>query len=229
MEIKLDQNKAIKLAEKQTAELADDSRIKVVSGPTFEKAKTQLIQVKKIKSFVKEQKESITKPLHQAKVAAMALFKPFEEKVSIIEKYLNSQLMEYNQKLLAEKKKREEEAAKKIRIEQEAKDKAEREAEALRNKENKTKEEEKKLKEVEAVAEKEVDYDAATRKLSNTEDKISQIRTRKVKRFRIVDANKIPREYLILNEVLVKAAMNNNEIVDGVQFYTEDVPVNSYN
>lgn len=197
MDLKLDTNKAIALAEDEAGKLIDTSQIKVTSQPTFENAKEQLKQVKTIKKFVKEKRESITKPLHDAKKAAIDLFKPVENQIKQVEDKLNSEMLAYNKKLLAEQKKREEEAAAKLA---EAQDKGE-----------------------------EVDMDKVTRKLNNTTENLGKIRTRKVKKFRVLDINKIPRDYLTLNESLVKDVMRKEgAAIPGIEFYTDDVPVNSY-
>ena len=236
MEIKLDQNKAIKLAEKQTNKLADDSRIKVISGPTFEKAKGQLIEVKRIKKLVKEQKESITKPLNEALKNARLLFKPNEDKIATIEKYLNSEVMTYNQKLLAEQKKREDDAAKELEKEEEKKRKAEKEAQRLKDEqatkekagEEVSDEDKQKLEDAEKEADKEVDMDKITKKADNTAEKIDKIRTRKVTRLRVTDKTKIPFDFLEVNEVELKKALTAGEQIKGAELYTEEIPVNSY-
>jgi len=228
--IKLNTQEAVKLAEQKTTALAENSRIIVNSQPTFETAKAQLIELKTVKKFLLEKKESITKPLNEALKNTRTLFKPAEDKLATIEAYLNGQLLKYNQKLIADQRQREEEAIAKLREEEEKKRKAEVELQKL--KENDTKilseEETKEIEELEKIANSEVDMSKLTKKLENTTQKIDQIRTRKVKRFMIVDESLIPREYLIVNEVLVKAAMNNNEEVPGIKFYTEDIAVNSY-
>ena len=66
MEFKVKTLEAVQLAEEKAIVLADNSRIKVNSQPTFETAKNQLIELKKVKKFITEKKESITKPLNEA-------------------------------------------------------------------------------------------------------------------------------------------------------------------
>jgi len=196
MNLEINTSEAIKIAEEKTVILADNSRIIVNSQPTFEKAKSQLIEVKTIKKLVKEKKESITKPLNEALKNARALFKPVEENILKIETYLNSSVLKYNQKLLAEQKVREDEAAKKME-------------EANKNNE-------------------EINLDKITRKVENTAEKLNMIRTRKVKKFKIVDETKIPRNFLTPDEVKIRQAMMNDIKVEGVEYYVEETAVNSY-
>ena len=114
MDIKLNTGEAVALAEQQTSEIADNSRIKVTSQPTFESAKLQLQNLKKVEKFVTEKKEGITKPLNEALKNTRDLFRPIEDKLYVIKTYLNSQMLDYNRKLLAEQAKREQEAIAKI-------------------------------------------------------------------------------------------------------------------
>lgn len=112
--IQLDTQEALAIAEEKAGTLADNSRIRVNSQPTLEQAKTSLTQVKEIKKIVSEKKDSIIKPLNEALKNARSLFKPIEDKVETIETYLKEEILKYNTKLLAEQRKREEEAQVKI-------------------------------------------------------------------------------------------------------------------
>lgn len=114
MEIKLNTQEAIKIAEQKAMTLANNSRIKVNSQPTLDQAKTSLAQVKEIKKIITEKKDSVVKPLNEALKNTRALFKPIEDKVDIIETYLKGEILKYNTKLLQEQRKREEEAQSKI-------------------------------------------------------------------------------------------------------------------
>ena len=117
MELKIDTAQAIELAKKDVDSLASHSRITVNSQPTFEQAKGQLIILKTVKKNLTAKKDSVVKPLNEALKNVRALFKPIEEKVETIEKYLNGEILKYNQRLLADQRKREEEAAEKMRAE----------------------------------------------------------------------------------------------------------------
>ncbi len=112
--IKLNTQEAVKIAEEKAMTLADNSRIRVNSQPTLEQAKKSLAEVKEIRKVIEEKKSSIINPLNEALKNARALFKPVEDRVSVIENYLKGEILRYNNKLLEEQKKREAEAEKKI-------------------------------------------------------------------------------------------------------------------
>jgi len=226
--IKLNTNEAVKLAEEKTLALADNSRIIVNSQPTFEKAKQQLIELKSVEKFLTEKKESITKPLNEALKNTRSLFKPAEDKLSTIKVYLNSQILKYNQKLIAEQKEREAEALAKIREEEDKKRKAQEEADALKAKTELTDEEKVKLQEAEVVANTEVDMSKVVKKLDNTTHKIEQIRTRTVKRLLIENVELIPRDYMLPNEALIKQDLMAGKVVPGTRIVEETIAVNSY-
>ena len=71
-------------------------------------------------------------------------------------------------------------------------------------------------------------FEKATKKVENTTEKINTIRTRKVKKLRIIDANKIPIDYMIPNEREILAAWNKGLSISGTEVYEEEIPVNSY-
>lgn len=52
------------------------------------------------------------------------------------------------------------------------------------------------------------------------------VRFEKVKMFRIVDLSLLPTEYILPNEVKIRAAMKKGEEIPGVEYYTEERPKN---
>ncbi len=48
-----------------------------------------------------------------------------------------------------------------------------------------------------------------------------------VKKFEVIDLSKLPIEYLVANEVKIRAAMNEGKELPGVRYYVEQVPYNS--
>ena len=95
--------------------------------------------------------------------------------------------------------------------------------------EQKKREEEamKKIEEAEKKGE-EININKIIKKLENTQTKIEQIKTRKIKKFRLIDITKVPKEYLQLNEVEVRKAMLGGYNVEGVEYYEEEISINSY-
>jgi len=112
--IKLNTQEAIDEAKVIVDDMASNSRIVVNSQPTFETAKEIMIKVKGVRKEVTEKKEAITKPLNEALKNTRALFKPIEDKLDLVEGWVKDQMLKYSQKLIAEQRKREEEALKKI-------------------------------------------------------------------------------------------------------------------
>ena len=109
---------------------------------------------------------------------------------------------------------------------------AEKLAEAQRKKEEAgqeiTEEEKKKLADVQKAANQDINMDKITKKLENTNEKLNQIKTRKIKKLRIIDIKLIPREYLLPNEAKIKEDLLNNIAIPGAEMYEEEIAVNSY-
>lgn len=114
MNIKINTQEVIKVAEKEVSTIVESSRIKVVSQPTLSKAHDQLGILKGIKKSVQEKKDDIIKPLNEALKNVRRLFTPIEEKVNVIESYLKGQILTYNRKLDEEREVKEKEAIEKI-------------------------------------------------------------------------------------------------------------------
>ncbi len=112
--IKIDTTEAIKVAEENVSVIADSSRIKVVSMPTLETAKTCLGQLKDVRKKIDAKKKSITDPLNLALKNTRALFVPIEDKLDTIEGYLKDQILKYNAKLEKERLDRIEQAKKEM-------------------------------------------------------------------------------------------------------------------
>ncbi len=186
--IKLNTTEAVEKAKQRVESIADTSRIRVLSQPTFEQARAKRIEVKGIKNQVNEKKESITKPLNEALKNVRSLFRPIEDKLKLIDDYLKSQVLTYNSKLIAEKEQREKEAEKKV--------------------------------------EKGETIEKATKGLTKTNEKLEVIKTRKLKKVRIIDESKLPREYLIPDEQKIKAALLSGIKVEGAELYEETIAVN---
>lgn len=197
--IKLNTAEAVETANQVVGNIAETSRIIINSQPTFDKAKDKLGEIKEIKKIVNDKKESITKPLNEALKNVRGLFKPIEDKIDVIENYLKTEVLKYNQKLLAEQRKREEEANKKIEEEQ-----------------------------AKGKSLDEINIDKIAKPLTNITQKVEAIKTRKIKKLRIINEQLIPREYLIPNEVAIKEALLNGIKVDGCEIFEEEIAINNY-
>lgn len=197
--IKLNTAEAVETANQVVGNIAETSRIIINSQPTFDKAKDKLGEIKEIKKIVNDKKESITKPLNEALKNVRGLFKPIEDKIDIIENYLKTEVLKYNQKLLAEQRKREDEARKKIEEEQ-----------------------------AKGKSLDEINVDKIAKPLTNITQKVEAIKTRKIKKLKIVNEQIIPRDFLIPNEVKIKEALLNGIKVDGCEIIEEEIAINNY-
>lgn len=67
-------------------------------------------------------------------------------------------------------------------------------------------------------------------KRTKLSDKTSHLTSRREKRWRLVDFDKVPREYLFLNEKLINAVREqygytDESPIDGIEFFVENVAV----
>ena len=152
--------------------------------------------VAKLKAFDSEltqKKESITKPLNEALRNARAIFAPIEAQFEKAEAIIKGKLLDYKRKKDAEV------AAKEAKI-----------AEKVGDGRMKIETAEKKIEAIERVE-------------TTTRGKVGEVQIRKVKKFRIVDAVALPRQYLIPDLVLIRRdAVNNNIRIPGVEVYEEE-------
>ena len=119
-------------------------------------------------------------------------YKPFEEKILELKNYLKGEQTKYLAKLRKE--------------EEEAKAKAEAElAEVMKNGEN-----------VEKVLE------TTGKKLEKVENKSSAIKTYTYTGVRILDKAKLPLQFLIPDEKLIKETLQSGGKVEGAELYTEE-------
>lgn len=86
----------------------------------------------------------------------------------------------------------------------------------------------KKIEEAEKSGEKEIDVEKLAKPVERVAEKVEAIKTRKVKRLKINDQEKIPRAYLVPDEALIKQALLNGEKVAGCEIIEEEIAINSY-
>lgn len=186
MKIEINTQEVIKKAEKEVSTIVDYSKVVVNSQPTLAKAHQQLGILKGVKKNIKEQKDGIVKPINEALKNIRELFAPVEKKINVIEDYLKGQVLDYNQKLAEEEKKKEKEAAEKLA--------------------------------------KGEDIGKATKSLEKTQEKKAAIKNvRKIKKLKITDVNKIPREFMIPDEVKIRQALLAGAKVEGAELYEEEI------
>lgn len=162
-------------------------------------------KIKQVGKIIKEKKEEITKPLNEALKNVRAMFAPLEQNCEEAEMRVSQKMLIYQSKVDAERRKIEAEAQRKM--------------EEAQRKLEEGKISEKQAQAVEARAEKKLE--SAPEAIKKSED----FHTRTVKKFRILDANAIPRSYLVPDEVAIRKAMMAGVAVAGVEFYGDKILV----
>lgn len=155
-------------------------------------------QLKAYEKQVVAKKEEITKPLNQALKVARGWFSPLENQIDAVLGNINTAMIAYQ----TEKKAKADAEAKKI---------------ADRVGEGKGK------LTLETASRKMGEIDVAE-KVVETESGGTQFIT--VKKFEVMDVTLLPKEYIIADEVKIRAAMKGGVELDGVRYYTEEVPRN---
>jgi len=211
--------------------------------PDYDMAGTLLQKIKGRAKTIEEKRKEITKPLDAAKKAVMDLFRgplitlaaaestvkrsmiTFEIEQEKIRKDQEEKLQrqakaeeDRKKKVLEEQARKKEEEARKLR---EGAEKANAEEKARLEAEAKKKEEQ-----AEAKREKAEDVHVEAPILAPRVEKPKGISYKEQWRFRIVDKDKLPREYMVPNELMLRklAVATKGKIpVAGVEFYSEKV------
>lgn len=142
---------------------------------------------------IKDRKEAITRPLNEALKSARELFAPLEAQFANAEAIVKGKLLDFKRR--ADEQARREEAALAARVEKGT----------LRPETA-----ERKISEVERVE-------------TTTHGKVGSVTIRKVRKVRIIDPLKIPREYLIVDEVAVRRDALAGKEISGAEVYEEEV------
>jgi len=183
----------------------------------FELAADELKSIKAKAKDLDDRRKAITKPLDEAKARVMDLFRRPLELLGQAEALLKRAMLGFQQ--AQEQKRREAEA--------EARRVAAAEQERLR----------KEAEKAARAAEKKGNVEAAEQLRANVPvvpvptvaieaPKVKGISTRTVWKARVLDANKVPRQYLVVNEKMLNdlaQATKGAVAVDGVEFYSEEI------
>ncbi len=158
------------------------------------KATDVLSKIKSVGKMIKDRKEQITRPLMEALNSARDLFKPIEQSHAEAERVIKQKMLDYQ-------------------AEQERQQEAEKARLAARV-EKGTMKAETAIKKIEDMGEVQ----------TTTRGKVGEISTRIVRKTRITDETKIPREYLIpdmprINEAVLKLGKE----IPGVEIVEEKV------
>jgi len=187
-------NKELTVLKGQVSKLENQANtVAIATKEDYEAAIDLVSRLKETGSKIKATKESITKPLNEALRNARDLFSPIETQFSHAEAIIKSKLLEYKRKV----------------------DEAARAAEAKIA--NKVEAGTMKLE----TAEKKIDK--IERVETTTKGKVGEVQVRKIKKVRIVDAAKLPREYLIPDEVAIRRDALGGKEIAGVEVYEDEI------
>jgi len=155
-----------------------------------------LSTLNKMKDEITTEKEKVTRPLLDALNAERARWKPQETRLDSVISAIRLGITKFQTALVLKKKEEEEKIAKKL--------------------------EDGKIKATTAIKKME-SLDTVE---SRVETESGSITFKTVTRFEISNHTIIPREYILLNDTLVREALKGGKKIDGVTYYEEQVPVN---
>ena len=180
------------------------------SAPTYEQDATNaLIEVKGIEKALKEKLESITVPLNVALKNARSLFKPALDKCEAVESQLRQGIIAYRQLAF---KFAEEKRLSAAKLADEAAAKGDMQS-ALEHA----------TEAVSVVAPARVVQASMAVATAASNIKYAQVASRKRWTFRIADIKKVPREYMEVNEKVVRAAISSGlRTISGIEIYEEE-------
>lgn len=196
-------NKQVAVLEKKIDPIIRQAEAVTIKSDDDMKGAVELLSnLNKYNDNVVEEREKITKPLNEALKAARSLFKPLETKLEGGIQAIRKAITAYQ----TEKTKLAEIEAKKI-------------ADRIGQGKGKLK--------VETAVSKMENIERPDQKVATDS---GLVKFKAEKKFRVVDlvilAEKTGDKYILANETLIRAAMKAGTELPGVEYYTEQVPVN---
>ena len=179
--------------------VAEVGKIVVKTDEDLQRAAVLLTNIKKLGKWVTGEKEKIVKPMREAMNAARGIFAPMEEQIESSEKKVKSAMIDYQTKREAEQKKKEDSIVKRVESGQIKEETGVRKMEALG----------------EVKTNLQTETGAATFK--------------KTKAVRVIDKDKVPDEYWVLDMVLIRSSALNaskisgkiGEVIPGIEVFEE--------
>lgn len=162
-------------------------------------------KIKQVGKMIEEKKKAITGPINEALKEVRDLFRPIEENCEQAEKIIAGKMVTYQTE--QDRKRRETEA------------KVQKELEETQAKLEAGQITEKQAAKVEAKVEKKLE------KAPEAITKSASFHTRTVRKFRIVNADRIPRVFMIPNEAAIREEMRADRAIEGVEYYEEKIMV----
>lgn len=179
-------------------------KVVIKNEKQMDDASELLTQIKARQKRIEEIRLTYTKPLNESLRKINSDFKEASAPYLEIEGKIKQAIIAYRQEI--ERKRREEE----MRLQEEARKRAIEEA--------------KKQKKSQKKALDEIILPTVEKQESVIQTKSGQVKTRKVKKFRIIDEERVPRKYWIIDERLIRQDVAYGvEEIKGVEIYEEEV------
>ncbi|MFA5298154.1 MAG: hypothetical protein WC389_08110 [Lutibacter sp.] len=198
----------------------------VISQDNYNDAGEALKTIKTKYKEVDELRKSLTKPLDDSKKRIMELFGKPLDFLTKAESSVKTAMLKWQQE---QERLRRAEEARLAEIQRKATEELERkarEAEAKAASLKTAKAREAAEANAAALREQAAAVASVVPVVESKVEAVSGISTRKVWKFRIVDVNKIPREYMIPDEKFIgkmAEATKGTKKIDGIEFYSEDI------
>ncbi len=179
------------MKQQATKALNAANELSITSNEEMVKATDLLSKMKTVARMIKERKEEITKPLTEALNSARDLFKPIESNLADAEKVVKTKMLSWQD----EEDKRIEAAKAKVM------DKVEDGKMSA----------EKASGKIEQIGEVQ----------TSVRGKVGSVSTKIIKKYRVTDETKIPREFLTPDMVKITEALKAGQAVPGAEMYEE--------
>ena len=114
MEISINEEQSLVIIKKEVEKIENISRFRVSSQVKLEQAIEARKEISKTKKILELQKQEIVGPLNQALKKTRELFKPYEQRLEIVDGWLKEQMLQWEEIQQAERLKKEAEVEKKI-------------------------------------------------------------------------------------------------------------------
>lgn len=114
MEISINEEQSLVVIKKEVEKIENTGRFRVSSQVKLEQAIEARKEISKTKKILELQKQEIVGPLNQALKKTRELFKPYEQRLEIVDGWLKEQMLQWEAIQEAERKKKEAEVETKI-------------------------------------------------------------------------------------------------------------------
>ena len=188
------ESKEVAVVQQQSSKALEAANaITITTDEELATATDHLSKMKTVAKMIKDRKEAITRPLMEALNSARDLFKPIESNLADAERIVKNKMLAYQN----EQQRIADEATAKL---------------ATRV--------EKGTMKPQTALKKMAEVGAPT---TTMQGKVGSIRTSIVKRYRVIDASLLPREFLVPDMGKITEALKSGQAVSGAEVYEEKV------